>query len=205
MDAVGTTDDRYTAAQYFQLVAETILQPDDHVELLDGVIVTVPPSGPSHASVVGQVAQVLTLAVVPQAAVRVQLPLIAGTHSVPEPDVAVVTGTHRDYRSAHPTSALLAVEVSDRSLPQDRLTKTRIYAAARIPEYWIINLREGCAEVLRAPNPVTRAYDERRVAHRGERLTVMALPGVSITVDELLAGCPLPTHQAGYDPLRPRH
>jgi Uma2 family endonuclease len=186
MDAVGTTDDRYTAERYFELVAQSLLRPDDRVELLDGVIVTGPPSGPSHASVAGQIAQAVTLAVVPQAAVRVQLPLIAGTHSVPEPDVAVVTGTHGDYRDAHPTTALLAIEVFDSSLPQDRLTKTRIYAAAHIPEYWIVNLREACVEVLRAPDPATRAYGERRIAHRGERLTLVALPGVSIAVGDLL-------------------
>jgi len=186
MDAVGTTDDRYTAERYFRLVEEGFLRPDDRVELLDGVIVAVPPSGPAHASAITRVAQALTLAVVPRATVRVQVPLVAGRLSVPEPDVAVVAGTPGDYDSTHPTTALLAVEASDSSLPQDRITKARIYAAARIPEYWIVNLREDSVEVLRAPDPAARSYGERRVAGRGERLALLALPGVSIAVDELL-------------------
>jgi hypothetical protein len=33
--------------------------------------------------------------------------------------------------------------------PQDRITKARIYATARVPEYWILNLRDNCLEVLR--------------------------------------------------------
>jgi Uma2 family endonuclease len=36
---------------------------------------------------------------------------------------------------------LLVVEVADSSLGQDRLTKARIYAAAGIPQYLIMNLR----------------------------------------------------------------
>jgi len=60
--------------------------------------------------------------------------------SVPEADVAVVALDPHDYLRAHPTTALLVVEVSDSSLPQDRLTKARIYAGAGIPEYWIVDL-----------------------------------------------------------------
>ncbi len=48
--------------------------------------------------------------------VRVQLPAALDSSSEPEPDVAVVEGGPRDYRDAHPTTALLMVEVSDTSV-----------------------------------------------------------------------------------------
>jgi Uma2 family endonuclease len=54
-----------------------------------------------------------------------------------------VAGSHHDYAAAHPRTALLVVEVADSSLLQDRLTKAPLYAAAGIPEYWLVNLRAG--------------------------------------------------------------
>jgi Uma2 family endonuclease len=106
--------------------------------------------------------------------------------SVPEPDVAVVPGRHTDYVRAHPTTALLVVEVSDSSLAQDRLTKTAIYATAGVPEYWIVNLRDDVVEVHRAPDPSTRRYAERRVVARTERIELVAVPGVSIAAGEII-------------------
>ena len=69
---------------------------------------------------------------------------------------------------------------------QDRLTKAAIYAAAGIPEYWIVNLREDLIEVHRGPARDTGRYTERVVAGAGDRLSVMAFPDVIVTVDDLL-------------------
>ena len=54
METATPHDDRFTPDRYFQLVDEGLIGPDDRVELLDGVIVTVSPSGARHAAVVGQ-------------------------------------------------------------------------------------------------------------------------------------------------------
>jgi Uma2 family endonuclease len=76
--------------------------------------------------------------------------------------------------------------VSDTSLKQDRLTKRAIYAAGGIPEYWIVNLRDDCVEVRRRPEPEARGYAGITIARRGERIELVALPGVSLAVDDLL-------------------
>ncbi len=187
MDTAITTDDRFTAERYFQLVDEGAIGPDDRVELLDGVIVAVAPTGPRHASAITRAMRTLMLATVSSnVVVRVQVPIVVSAFSAPEPDVAVVTGTYDDYGEAHPKTALLAVEISDTSLAQDRITKARIYAGANIPEYWIVNLRDDCVEALSSPEPRTRTYRERRVARRGESLTIAALPTIAIAVADLL-------------------
>ncbi len=80
------------------------------------------------------------------------------------------------------------VEVADTSLLQDRLTKAAIYAAAGIPEYWLINLRDDCVEVFRAPEPQMSRYAETFVAPRGTRLDVCAVPDASVAVSDLLPG-----------------
>ena len=64
--------------------------------------------------------------------VRIRNPLAADDYSEPEPDVAVVTGTIRDYRDAHPTMAVLIVEVSDDSPHHDPTVKQRLYAPCGI-------------------------------------------------------------------------
>ena len=64
--------------------------------------------------------------------VRPQTPLAVGPDSEPEPDVAVVEGAPGDYLDAHPTTALLVVEVSDDSVRRDRTVKP-LYARAPRP------------------------------------------------------------------------
>ncbi|MEO8604522.1 MAG: Uma2 family endonuclease [bacterium] len=176
----------YTVDAYFCLVTDGVLDARDRVELLDGVIVAEPPMDPPHASGIAATTEAIQRAVGARASVRIQAPLIADPFSAPEPDVAVVQGHWRDYLEHHPTSALLVVEVSDSSLQQDRLSKSRIYAGARIPEYWIVNLRGDCVEVFRAPDAAQRIYTTRAVVRRGERLTLVALPGAAVAVDDLL-------------------
>jgi Uma2 family endonuclease len=107
-------------------------------------------------------------------------------YSVPEPDVAVVPGQLSDYDKAHPGAALLIVEVADSSLIQDRITKAPMYAAAGVPEYWLVNLHDDWVEVFRTPEPGARGYRERRVTRRGERLDLAAFAGASVVVDDLL-------------------
>jgi Uma2 family endonuclease len=177
---------RFSVAAYFGLLETGVLTERDRVELLEGVIVAMTPMNPPHAGFVTKVSRALLGAVGARASVRTQCPLILRPRSVPEPDVAVVAGCDDDYLSAHPESALLAVEVADSSLPQDRLSKSRIYAQAAIPEYWIVNLRDGVLEVMRDPDPVAALYRDLRTLRAGDRIDVASLPGASIDVADML-------------------
>ena len=186
MVQAAPVESRYTTEAYFDLVAAGIMRPDDRVELLEGVIVAKAPHNPRRASATRRVSNALNSAIGHRAVISVQLPLIVGTHSVPEPDVAVIPGQASDYDAAHPTTALLVVEVADTSLVEDRLTKAPIYAAAGIPEYWLVNLRDDCVEVFRAPDPAARRYTGKRVAHRGDRLDLVAIAEAGVAVADIL-------------------
>ena len=111
---------------------------------------------------------------------------MAGPCSLPEPDLAVVPGTPSDYETTHPRTALLIVEVATSSLPQDRLTKAPIYAAAAVPEYWIVNLRDDRLEIFRDPWPKRRRYATTALARRGDKVDLVALPGARVRVSDLL-------------------
>lgn len=185
MDRPAPDDARFTIEQYYGLVEQGLLGPDDRVELLEGVVVGMSPRNPPHAAATQRTARTLQAAVGTAGIVRVQHPLHLG-QSVPEPDVAVVPPRADDYATAHPTTALLVVEAALSSVPQDRITKARIYAAASIVEYWILNLRDDVVEVLRDPDATQRCYRDVRIARRGERLGLLAFPGVFVAVDDLL-------------------
>ena len=103
---------RMTVDRYLGLVEAGVLSEDDRVELLEGVIVAMTPSNPPHAAVVTMATRALLRAVGERASVRTQCTLVLGRFSAPEPDVAVVPGSDRDYLSGHPRTALLVVEVA---------------------------------------------------------------------------------------------
>jgi Uma2 family endonuclease len=175
----------YSVENYFRLVTTGELAPNDRVELLEGVIVAEPPQEPRHASAITRL-DALRKAIADRAVVRVQLPFLAGPFSAPEPDIAVVPGRAADYDLRHPTAALLIIEVADASLPQDRLSKQRIYAAAGCLEYWIVNLRDDCVEVYRAPDKAAGRYTQQRIARAGEHVDLVAFTDVRIAVDDIV-------------------
>jgi Uma2 family endonuclease len=174
------------AAEYVRLIEAGVLGTDDRVELLGGVIVAMPSPNPPHATATMLATEALQRAVRSRAAVRTQQALALGAWSIPEPDVAVVPGSLHDYANAHPTHAWLVVEVSDWSLKADRLSKSRIYAAAGVPEYWIVNLRDRVIEVMGDPDAAAARYRTARVCPPGETLELAALPGARVEVGEIL-------------------
>ena len=175
-----------TVEQYFALVDQGILEPDDKVELLEGVVVAMAPEGLWHANGVRWVFDTLRAAVGSRAYVDQQHSFIAGPMSAPEPDITVLPGRRDDYLTHHPETALLIAEVSDSSLTQDRLTKAGIYAATGIPEYWIVARRGDYVQVSTNPIASERRYATVRIARRGETITLAELPDVTVAVDDLL-------------------
>lgn len=105
---------------------------------------------------------------------------------MPEPDLAVVAGRPEDYDDRHPDRAVLIVEVAATSLPQDRLTKQALHAAAGIGEYWIVNLLDSVVEVFRRPSG--RGYATHRILRAGEQVSPLAGPGPVVEVAALLPG-----------------
>ena len=175
---------RWTQDEYEKMIASGIFDPEDRLELIDGDIFEMTPQSSRHAGTVGLVAGALDFAFPPGYNVRVQSPLALGDDSEPEPDIAVVSGSPRDYLDAHPTTAVLVVEVADTSLAHDQHRKTGLYAANGIPEYWILNLVDNRLEVYR--DPAEAVFRSRVVLGKGDAVSPLARPEISIPVSELL-------------------
>jgi Uma2 family endonuclease len=181
----------WTREEYARLAEVGVLRPDEHVELIDGEIVEVPPQRSRHTTGVYLAQEALRAAFGDGFVVRVQMPLALGQHSEPEPDVAVVRGGPRDFVAAHPTSALLVVEVSDTTLSFDRNAKSSLYAAAGISECWIVNPVDRQLEMHRDPSPLPGAryghgYRTRTLALPGEAVEAPAASRARVAMDDLL-------------------
>jgi len=177
---------RLDAEQYFALVARGDLRPDDRVELLEGVVVSMPPQGSPHANAIARITALLVPLVGSRGVVRVQCSFRAGPYNVPEPDFAVVPGPLERWEHEHPSEALLVVEVADSSLPTDGLSKAAIYAAAGVPQYLVVNLRGDRVEAFAGPDREHARWSESRSVERGGEIPLVALPGASLRVDALL-------------------
>lgn len=146
---------RWTREEYYRAYDIGLFGPTEKLELIRGEIKEKMPQGSRHASAVTLCFDALYSPAKQHAAfVRCQLPLTFLNDSEPEPDLAVVAGSARDYNANHPLpeNVLLVVEVSDTTLLYDRTEKAKLYAEAGIPEYWIINVASGYLEVRRDPD-----------------------------------------------------
>jgi Uma2 family endonuclease len=155
---------------------------DERIELLDGVIIEMTPQGTRHAGTVQRLTDRLAALLGDRASLRVQLPFAASDTSEPEPDLAVVAPG--DYDLTHPAQALLVIEVADSSLNKDRHVKAQIYAAAGVPEYWLVDVSTGVIEVR--TQPAADGYAQIRSVRAGDRIVPCAWPDLEIAVSDIV-------------------
>lgn len=175
----------FTAEDYYRMAETGLLRAGEHTELYEGQILAISPPSSFHASIVDRLSRLLTLLAGERASVRTQNPIQLGdTH--PEPDVALLRPRADFYARAHPhpPDVLLVVEVSIFTLEFDRGPKLKKYAEYGIPELWIIAPEEGWVEVHRGPD--VDHYTTVTRHGRGDALAVEALPGVALTVADVL-------------------
>jgi Uma2 family endonuclease len=181
----------WTREEYYKMAEAGVFQPGERVELIGGRIVAMSPQNSPHFTAIRLVEDALRVLFGAGYDVRVQGPLDLSLSSQPEPDIAVVPGTIRDYSTTHPTTALLVVEVSESILSFDRGEKASLYASAGIPEYWVVNLLDRCLEVNR--DPVPTAGQPYGYGYRGNRryaatdhVSPLAVPQKTVSVADLL-------------------
>lgn len=183
--AVPVLRRRFTVDEYHRMAEAGILAEDDRVELIEGEIVEMSPIGSRHAACVKRMTSLFYRQVGQKAIVSVQDPIRLTERSEPQPDLALLRLRPDFYAKAHPgpEDILLVVEVAETSPDYDRTVKLPLYAQARIPEVWLVDLAGEGVEVYRTPTP--QGYREVQHARRGQRLIPQAFPDVDLTVDEV--------------------
>lgn len=138
---------RFTVEDYGAMSRAGIFDDDVRMELVDGVLIEMSQSSPRHSSVVEWLTAHFVLAVHPTYRVRVQDGIATGPYDYLSPDLMVIEPIPRDRLL---DGALLVVEVSNTSRARDR-RKTADYAAAGVPEYWIVDVDRDELLVQRSP------------------------------------------------------
>jgi Uma2 family endonuclease len=172
----------FTADEFERLVESGIFGETERVELIEGQIVEMNPIGPGHVWSVNDLT--IIFARVDNVAISVQNPIRLAPRIQPQPDLVVLRqgGSRRVVPLAE--DALLVIEVADTSLSDDRNIKRSLYARAGIPEYWIVDLNGERVEVYREPSAA--GYRSSRFYLRGESLSPIFAPDLTVAVDAIL-------------------
>ena len=137
------------------------------------------PIGPEHGGAVTWLNTHFARVGSPAWQVRVRCTLlVAGGYLLPD-----LTLVEPLPRTQQPTSALLVVEVAQTAQARDR-DKARDYAAADVPEYWIVDLAARDVTVHRSP--MAGIYEEVVAYVDGESVRLILADAPPVPISELL-------------------
>ncbi|HEU4329179.1 MAG TPA: Uma2 family endonuclease [Roseiflexaceae bacterium] len=177
---------QFTVSDYARMREIGILTEDDRVELIDGEVRPMTPIGPQHAAIVNRLNRLLAQQLGAPAIVSVQNPIQLDDHSEPQPDLAVLRSRADFYAQAlpRPTDVLLLIEVADSTAAYDRNEKVPRYAAAGIPEVWLVDIAGLTLEQYTQPR--NGRYYTQRVLERGESAQADGV-ALAVAVEQLFA------------------
>lgn len=176
---------RFSVDEYNKMYELGLIKDFEKAEIIDGELIGKMSIGDRHAWVVTFLTRFFILGLPETITVRVHDPLRLNDFTEPEPDIVLADLTKYDgRRHPRPAETILVIEVSDITLRFDRSIKLPLYAAAEISEVWIINLPANLIEVHQDPD--AGLYRSTRIFRLGEIVLSERLPGLSLSVDELL-------------------
>ena len=176
---------RFTVKEYHMMGETGLLGEDDRVELIDGEIVEMAAIGTRHFACVVNMTHVLMRSCGDRYFVSVQNPVIIGEITEPQPDLSLLKARPDPSGSLPgPEDVALVIEVSDTTLSYDRDVKLPRYAAAGIPEVWIVNLEGGRIETHSGPS--AEGYGISREYGPGEHARSGSMEGLLVKVSEVL-------------------
>jgi Uma2 family endonuclease len=176
---------RITVEEYHRMAEVGLLAPDARVELIEGVIIDMPPIGSRHAAAVDRLAELLHGAVGKRAIVRCQGAIQLGDLNEPQPDLALLARREDFYEQRNPTPSdtLLVIEVSDTTLHHDLHTKMSLYARHGIPELWVVDVEGKRLHVFR--NPAGTSYAQATASQKPGIMPIGSLSGITVNLTSL--------------------
>jgi|688.fasta_scaffold09862_7 Uma2 family endonuclease len=182
----------WTVDEYYQMAKTGILQPDEKVELIAGQIIrNMTPQGSFHAAAITRTNRLLNQPVQPRFLVRSQLPIQLDNRSEPEPDLALVKSDPLDYDDRHPKAedVYLIIEIADSTLKTDLTLKKQVYAEAKIPDYWVLDLAKRQLYVYR--QPTEEGYQQEQILSEWQSIAPLFFPDFQVKVGEMLKPMPV--------------
>jgi Uma2 family endonuclease len=177
----------FTVEEYHRMADAGIFHPGERVELIEGEIVQISPISPRHAGCVINANRLFVMRLGERAVVSPQNPVIIQPRSEPQPDLLLLRPRAVSYSREHPApeDVLLVVEVADTTARYDSLVKSRLYARAGIPEFWLLLVTDGTVEVYRTPG--ADGYASLTNHGPGQTVAPPAFPEIGFTVADSFA------------------
>ena len=174
---------KWSVADYHQMREKGILT-NRRCELINGEIWNISLESPLHRFINDRGAEYIRKIIKNKAEVFEAHPITL-SNSEPEPDIAIVKLPDTAYLTHHPypEDIYWLIEIADSTLKYDLETKQKIYAQARIKEYWVIDVQGKQIIVLR--NPQGYEFLHRQEMKAGV-INPMAFPEVEIEVSKLI-------------------
>lgn len=166
---------RFTTAEFLRMIEADVFE-DWKVELIEGELQRMPPPGNDHSRrVVAIVARLLRVA--PEQHVRAETGIDLGDDTVVGCDAALLRQENLGRGMMQADNVALVVEIAETSLDRDLRLKSRKYAEAGIPVYWVVN---GARSVVHVhAEPVDGEYVDIHTVRFGQPL---AVPGTDATI-----------------------
>lgn len=171
---------RLTVRDFLRLDEAGAFEAYAKTELIEGVIVAMNAQFSMHARVKSRLFRRLAEAVdraMPGYEVWAEVSVAIAPENLPEPDL-VVTNFSSDERVPVPSETVsLIVEIADTTAAFDLGPKARIYAAAGIAEYWVVDLA-GAIRQHWEPQP--DGYAQQRTITLGDRIEAATVAGLAV-------------------------
>jgi len=166
--------------EFYQMAEAGILTEDERVELIEGELLAMSPVGSFHAGLHTRISRLLSAVVKSDAIVYTQNPIYLSEVSSPEPDISLLKPRDDDYMSSLPTAkdVLLAIEIADSSVSYDRNTKLPLYAHYKIPEVWLIDVKQKKLEIYQKPSD--EGYRLSLFPEKGEIISPLLLETIQL-------------------------
>jgi Uma2 family endonuclease len=177
---------RFTVAEYHKMIEGGVFAEDDHVELLQGVVIKMSQKGKRHSAAANRASKMFIKLLGDSAIVSNQNPILLDDNSEPEPGIALLAPQEKEYadRLPQPADILLILEVSDTTLKFDRETKSVMYAQVGIKHYLVMNI--GTRERIDMREPSPEGYRSYKTLRADESFNLVPFPDLTINVGELL-------------------
>ena len=140
----------FTRAMFMELDRSGVFG-DDRVELIEGEIFIMAPMEEPHARPIQHITIALAKRLPEGFTFRCQLPFAAADDSQPQPDFTVFRADSQPEDDM-PDQAVFIFEVSDSSLSFDLRRKSVVYSRAKVPEYWVLDVKKRELVVHRSPS-----------------------------------------------------
>lgn len=179
----------FTVDEYHRIAEAGLFDEGPGVELLDGLVVAMPPIGERHWVVHALIVEYLIRSLGDRALVVGQISVPLGERNEPQPDIALVARSAiEDFadreRRIGPSEIFALIEIAETSQVKDLGIKRRLYGRHGIPSYLVVDL--PARRLRKLSRPVEGDYASDVTLARGDSFSLEAFPDVALEAGRLL-------------------